>query len=199
MSTENPFEGDVSGSGDDAPYEWLDEWLCEYVDGTMDPSIEAVFEQYVEANPELKAHVERLQETRELLCNCGLSEEPSTEVQAEICSEVECDMLRSAPPMSEQLSNRPIAVVGIASFVVAALVIGFLAGMMVVEPASSVSAATSNTTIERVASDAPPVPPQRSRDGRDEDDLQFLRRSAVPFSASDTAQSTSRITTIGAP
>jgi len=61
---ERPFDGEASGDG--APsYEWLDEWLCEYVDGTMDPSVEAVFEQYVEANPELQAHIERLRQTRD--------------------------------------------------------------------------------------------------------------------------------------
>jgi len=62
-----PFEGDVPDDGTEPTYEWIDEWLCEHVDGTMDPSLEPVFEKYVEANPELKAHVERLRKTREVL------------------------------------------------------------------------------------------------------------------------------------
>jgi anti-sigma factor RsiW len=56
-----------SGRPQEPTYKRIDEWLCEYVDGTTDPSLEPVFEKYVEANPELKAHVERLRKTREVL------------------------------------------------------------------------------------------------------------------------------------
>lgn len=133
---ERPFDGEASGDG--APsYEWLDEWLCEYVDGTMDPSVEAVFEQYVEANPELKAHVERLRQTREILCGCDAPEAPSTEMQAEMCSEVEEDLLQSPTVLPEATSARSKMVLGIASSIAVALVVGFLAGSMLVDPTPS--------------------------------------------------------------
>src|SRR5690606_16597214 len=48
-----------------------DELLCEYVDGTMDPVVREVFEEYLDANPEIKEHVECLRDTRQLLCRYG--------------------------------------------------------------------------------------------------------------------------------
>jgi hypothetical protein len=132
MSSETPFSGDVPGGNDDAPYEWLDEWLCEYVDGTMDPSLEAVFEQYVEANPELKSHIQRLKETRKLLCECGLPGAPSDEVEDETCRDEERDTNPpSSPPLSTFLQDRPGAALGLASSVAVALVVGFLVGATV--------------------------------------------------------------------
>jgi hypothetical protein len=158
MNSETPFAGDVPGDGDDDhPYAWLDEWLCEYVDGTMDPSLEAVFEQYVEANPELKAHVERLRETRDLLCECGLSRDTPSEVEEEICTEVECDLLQASP--SDVLQERPLFAVGLASSVAVALVVGFLVGATMVgrPPASSSPASTAPVKTELDASATPPL------------------------------------------
>jgi len=115
MNEPDPFSnGDPAG--DDAPYEWLDEWLCEYVDGTMDPALEKVFRTYVEANPELKAHVARLRETRDLLSECSgpkpLSDEACQRacdrVQRRVCGRVECDMLRSQVSLESVVeSGRP--------------------------------------------------------------------------------------------
>jgi len=54
----------------------LDEFLCEYVDGTMDPVVREVFEEYVRDNPDLAEHVKCLCEAREALihssCACRL-------------------------------------------------------------------------------------------------------------------------------
>ncbi|MEF8816837.1 MAG: hypothetical protein V5A58_08605 [Salinibacter sp.] len=151
---ERPFDGEAPGDG--APsYEWLDEWLCEYVDGTMDPSVEAVFEQYVEANPELKAHVERLRQTRELLCGCE-GEKPESSLTA-TAVEVERDVddgLRQRPVpslFSAQGDDRAVLALALASSVAVALVVGFLAGSVLVEP-STLSSGPA-TAIER--SDAP--------------------------------------------
>lgn len=52
----------------DCPFSDLDELLCEYVDGTMDPAVRQVFEEYLRANPTLAYHVEGLYRTRQLLC-----------------------------------------------------------------------------------------------------------------------------------
>jgi anti-sigma factor RsiW len=200
MNSPPPFEGDLP-ENDDASYEWLDEWLCEYVDGTMDPSLEAVFEQYVEANPELKAHVERLQETRDLLCECGLSKEAPPELQSGICTEVECDMLQSETPVSDAIWDRPLAAFGVASSVAAALVIGFLVGATIVGPSPS-SLTTSSSSVDRVASDSRPPPtnrPIQAPDTSPEVPPILLRRSASPFSSADSTQHSSTLTTIGLP
>lgn len=53
------------------PDEQLDEFMCEYVDGTMDPAVRAAFEEYLQANPGLAAHVRCLCQTRSMLCSYG--------------------------------------------------------------------------------------------------------------------------------
>lgn len=54
----------------------LDEFLCEYVDGTMDPVVREVFEEYVRDNPDLAEHVQCLCDARDALvhsaCSCRL-------------------------------------------------------------------------------------------------------------------------------
>ncbi|WP_263784805.1 anti-sigma factor [Salinibacter grassmerensis] len=148
---ERPFNGEASGNGASS-YEWLDEWLCEYVDGTMDPSVEAVFEQYVEANPELKAHIERLRQTRELLCgseDAGVA--PQTSTMEDATREVEGDLRRDSAPQlfSAEEASRPVVALGLASSIAVALVVGFLAGSMLVEP-STLSSGPA-TAVERQA------------------------------------------------
>ncbi|WP_263808968.1 anti-sigma factor [Salinibacter sp.] len=146
---ERPFDGEASGDG--APsYEWLDEWLCEYVDGTMDPSVEAVFEQYVEANPELRAHIERLRQTRELLCGGEDTGAPHT-APVEAAREAEENLLRDAAPelIASEETSRSVVALGLASSIAVALVVGFLAGSMLVEP-STLSSGPA-TAIERQA------------------------------------------------
>lgn len=154
---ERPFDGDDPRDDGDASYEWLDEWLCEYVDGTMDPSLEVVFEEYVEANPELKAHVQRLRQTRELLGGCDFSDEPPASTQANVCTEVEEDLLHDSSSLPHVVSEHLLATLSIASSVAVALVVGFLAGSMVGEPGtvvptSAASAADNDrSTTEQIA------------------------------------------------
>jgi len=143
--------------GDDASYAWLDEWLCEYVDGTMDPSLEAVFETYVEANPDLKAHIEQLNETREMLGHSGKPAPPSrakrrrvcNRVQSRVCRKVECDMLRQQSSFTDLVRDHSRAALGIASSMAVALVVGIFTGALLfgaeADPAarSTVSSARS--------------------------------------------------------
>ena len=124
--------------GDDASYAWLDEWLCEYVDGTMDPSLKANFEKYIEANPELEAHIEQLNETRDLLGQRAGPKPPSKErrervskrVRSRVCRKVECEMLRSEESLGAILSDRSRAFIGIASSMAVALVVGVFTGAL---------------------------------------------------------------------
>ncbi len=60
-----------NGYSDSKPYDASnleDEFLCEYVDGTMDPLVRNVFEEYVRVNPGMEEHIECLRRTRRLLC-----------------------------------------------------------------------------------------------------------------------------------
>lgn len=193
---EPPFDGEESHDGTPS-YEWLDEWLCEYVDGTMDPSLEAVFEEYVEANPELKAHIQRLEQTRELLCNCNLPAEPTEETQAEVCNEVECDMLQSSASLADVASERPVATLGFASSVAVALVIGFLAGSMYVGPPPSSPAAPEATEV-RTSATEPAASAEPSTPSSQSAEMQALMRSPVPpLSQSDSMGMSSTLRTIG--
>lgn len=133
--------------GDDASYAWLDEWLCEYVDGTMDPSLRAVFETYVEANPDLKAHIEQLNETRDLLGQRGTPSPPSPEkrrrvcnrVRSRVCRKVECDMLRQQASVADLIRDHSGAALGVASSLVVALVVGIFTGALLFGPQSPLS------------------------------------------------------------
>ncbi len=135
--------------GSSCPYSWLNEWLCEYVDGTMDPSLRRVFEKYVEANPDLKAHIERLRHTRDLLCQCSRSvEEDELEpvpeaVRTRVCEKVECDLLRTPHSLRDAVAERPVTAF-VSSFVVA-LVVGLFAGAALFAP-DAVSTRTATPT-----------------------------------------------------
>ena len=194
MNSEPPFEGPVPDGGGDAPYEWIDEWLCEYVDGTMDPSLEAVFEQYVEANPELKAHIERLQQTRELLCECGRSAGPTADVEPEDCPEAACEFPSPAPPAPDAERARPVVALGVVSSIAVAFVFGLLVGATMVGPASPLSSAPPSA--ERTASPSE-VPPRRVQ-AAPQAERPLLRRAA-PFTTSDSTERPSPLTTIGLP
>ena len=135
MPPPNSPAGDAPPGNGEPPYEWLDEWLCEYVDGAMDPSLETVFEQYVEANPKLKAHVERLCETRELLADAGASDPPRPPAAAPSTDASAPDPARRAPVVSDRIS--PFATL---LSVTVALLVGFLAGTLLEDPSAASSA-----------------------------------------------------------
>ena len=66
--SENSYLSD--GREDDICPE-MDELLCEYVDGTMDPTVRDVFEECICADPGLAKKVRELQGTRSLLNSYG--------------------------------------------------------------------------------------------------------------------------------
>ncbi len=194
MNSETPFEGNVPDDGDEPAYEWLDEWLCEYVDGTMDPSLEAVFEQYVEANPDLKAHVKRLQKTRELLGNFGPPDASPASVETDVCRHVETDGASSGPS-SEATHDRTTTALSLVSVAAVALVVGFLVGANVVNP--SLKSSHFKTPGATKARSLPAVQPSQAPlvdpfDGP-------RSQSVGAFSPSDSARRQSPLTTIGVP
>lgn len=166
---------EYSFGDDNCPYSWLNEWLCEYVDGTMDPSLRRVFEKYVQANPELKAHVERLRHTRELLCRCSRAsqQEASDEVRARVQKKVECDMLRTPESLRDAVRERPVT--AFASTLVVALVIGMFAGATLFGP-ETVPTHSVQAVEETQLEDRPPVP----------------GRVSVPFESHDARSASAR-------
>jgi anti-sigma factor RsiW len=49
----------------------LDEYICDYVDGTMDPAVRGSFEEYLAANPQVADHIETLVSASDMLRNCA--------------------------------------------------------------------------------------------------------------------------------
>lgn len=156
MSTNASFSDGAQdpppGDGD-PPYGWIDEWLCEYVDGTMDPALEAVFTSYVEANPELKAHIEELQQTRNLLSQCRFPNDAAAtkRAQNDVCDQVESDLLCAKLPLREALLQRPQFSAGLVASVLTALMIGVLVGATVVgAPVTPGAETAESATVEHV-------------------------------------------------
>lgn len=115
--------------GDDCPYSWLNEWLCEYVDGTMDPSVRAVFEEYLEANPELAEHVERLCRTRSLLCQCKEQRRsPSDDLQARLRQQAEREMMQESVSFLTEGNARLRMAAAVGSVMVVMLAVGVVVG-----------------------------------------------------------------------
>ncbi len=117
--------------GEDCPYAWLSEWLCEYVDGTMDPSVRAVFDEYLAANPELAEHVEQLCRMRSLLCGCNGSPEAKEEmrrrtedIRKRLCRDLESEMMRTRSPLPEGAGT----MMAVASGMTVMLVVGMIVG-----------------------------------------------------------------------
>lgn len=153
-------EPDYPTGDESCPYSWLNEWLCEYVDGTMDPSLQMVFEEYVQANPELKEHIEQLQHTREMLCGCEESLSAPEEVCAQVRGTVEGDMLRSPRTVEETVREHPIATV--VSSVMVALVVGMFTGAMLLAPSSLPSDDAGTAAAVKQQSEPPARPLLRS-------------------------------------
>lgn len=117
----------------------------------MDPALEAVFTSYVEANPDLKAHIEELQQTRQLLRQCRFPDETSAAQRAgtDACNRVESDLLCSELSLREALAQRTSFSAGLVASVVAALMIGVVVGATVVgTPSASAPAAAETVSVE---------------------------------------------------
>lgn len=69
------------GYSSDSKEDPLDELMCEYVDGTMDPAVRAAFEEFLEANPELLEEAKCLCQTRDMLCSYGFRHTQSSQCQ----------------------------------------------------------------------------------------------------------------------
>ena len=87
-------EGYYRAEGDDA-YPWLDEFLCEYADGTMDPSVRKAFDEYLLANPYLAEHAEQLRCTHLLLCHHGCRLRAPEGLEARVRQRLSGEMMQS--------------------------------------------------------------------------------------------------------
>ena len=77
----------------------LDEWLCEYVDGTIDPAVCKALEEYMQHNPALASHVEQLCETRHLLCQYGCSYQAPSGLQPRLRRRLATEIIQESQPL----------------------------------------------------------------------------------------------------
>ena len=104
----------------------MDELLCEYVDGTMDPTVQDVFEECICADPVLAERVHELRGTRSLLNRYG---HKLRHVQQDdsLCSEQRSKKEEGGAPSSNPPLRR-VKMSTLAAAVATSLVVGILAG-----------------------------------------------------------------------
>lgn len=118
---------DCMGDGD-CSYSWLDELLCEYVDGTMDRAVRQAFEEYLRTDPVLAEQVERLRCTRTLLCRHGCQVHAPQGLQARVRRRLAWEMMRPQPPYFPQVAARLGAFVAVGSVAAAVVMVSLLVG-----------------------------------------------------------------------
>jgi len=106
------------------PYSDLDEFLCEYVDGEMDPAVRAAFEEIVSRDPALAEHVECLRRTRALLCAYSHRIGAPCSLQARLHYELSRELMQEKAPLLSPVTSRLGRVATLASAVVLTLAIG---------------------------------------------------------------------------
>lgn len=104
----DPFKGEEGASTG------LDEFLCEYVDGTMDPVVRAAFEEYMRQNPDLYYHVECLRETRSMLCRYGCHLRAPAALQQRLRERLGEELI-AEPPVMPLVADRLSWIAGLSS------------------------------------------------------------------------------------
>lgn len=121
-------------SADDWQYETLDELMCEYVDGTMDPAVRVVFEEYLAANPDIAAKAGCLKKTRSLLCQYGCHVEAPKGLHTRLRSRLACEMMQTQQaPLMAKTAEKVAPFVTVTSAVVVMVFVGMLASTFFIE------------------------------------------------------------------
>ena len=113
---------DLNGSIGDSASQWLDELLCEYVDGTMDRVVRGAFEECLRKDQHLAERVECLRFTRSLLCKYRCRAPDG--LQSRILERVEQEIVE----FDEAGSSNDSGLARAGSVIVTLLVAGMLAG-----------------------------------------------------------------------
>ena len=131
----------------------LDEWLCEYVDGTIDPVVCKALEEYMQHNEELAAHVERLRETRHLLCQYGCSYQAPSGLQPRLRRRLATEIIEESQPLLGGTTMHLMALATLTSFVALFLIFSSTSETTI----SSLPTAEKATSPESALSPASPL------------------------------------------
>jgi hypothetical protein len=118
--------------------EQLDELLCEYVDGTMDPSVRVAFEEYLAVNPELANHARCLCQTRTMLCSYGCRHPNEESLQDQIKRRVAGELFRQDRTEAVFVQRLGHAAM-LTSSVSLVVILGMMVGLTAVRKASVTS------------------------------------------------------------
>ena len=132
--------------GEDGASSGLDEFLCEYVDGTMDPIVRTAFEDYLRLNPDLYEHIECLRETRSMLCRYGCRLRAPDALQQRLRERLGAEM-QTPPPVLPHTADRLNWLAGVSSLVL--LICGFLVAEYGMQPALAVESHTESVVEAR--------------------------------------------------
>jgi hypothetical protein len=131
--------------------EGMDEFLCEYVDGSMDPVVLKAFEEYLRANPHMAEHAQCLCQARELLATHVPCPHPTGALQLRLKEAIANDLLgESGTSVTPQLGSFAV----VTSAVGLMLMLGMLFGTAVVQYRAAPE--YRQVERERVPSDAYP-------------------------------------------
>jgi hypothetical protein len=108
-----------------------DEFLCEYVDGTMDPLVRDVFEEYLGMNPDLRDHIRCLQNTRMLLCRYGCRCRAPRDLHERLRREISCELMSVEEPFHLVLSDHLRSFASVTSAISLLFLVGMIAGVSV--------------------------------------------------------------------
>lgn len=134
-------EGYDQRNNSDDPYPWLHEFLCEYVDGTMNPAQREAFEQYVRANPALARHIEQLCRARTLLCRHGCRLNASPDVRERLQRRLAGEVMRTQAPVPAAFTQRLGSAAALTSVMAVVVLVGMLGGALFI-PADEGEGAT---------------------------------------------------------
>ena len=135
----------------------LDELLCEYVDGTMDPCVREVFEECLCDDHELAEQVQELRCTRMMLCCYGYRSQMPDDLRRRLRKRLSVALAGERVQHKQVNASDAASRVGLSS-VSAALLIGLLVGsVFLIEPPVS---APTDAAPTATAMDAPPNAPR---------------------------------------
>ena len=155
-----PMSEGYQTEGKDAAFSGLDEFLCEYVDGTMDPKVQEAFEEYLCANPDLAEHVQCLCQTRRLLCDYGHSCQGAPRgFQDRLRRRLSREIMQGQLPKWPDFTPRLGTFAAWTSAMLLMVILGMLAGATVLSEEPASLAKETPPAVEM----PPPAPPPQDR------------------------------------
>lgn len=144
----------------DEKYPWLSEFICEYVDDTMDPDARAMFEEYLQADSSLQHYVGSLRTTRRMLQHHGCRLHAPCSLQQQLRARIAMEQELEVPTLEEAPSrDSSIPLLLMALIAVSLLGTGaFLSGYSHTphQTSSVLAEATWSPVIHRIPETRPP-------------------------------------------